>query len=232
MSKSSTQRRADVQAALKHFRKAKDKDVTLDDLALLWGVTKARFLNVVRPIPDWPEPKGKRGNQHIYDAVACLESLLAWETRNDQAESGQRAKIAKILGRQSAGDEPDSTLPPSEILKLARARAEIEERLIAQGHLHLASECEATTERVYSIISAPLGNLAQAVDPNARLPASVRETLLKLGRALNLRIYDELRDMLGGDVDQRPSRAKTPRKRTDRARRTAPSRKRQDPLEE
>jgi hypothetical protein len=204
MSKDSIAKRRDLQAALKQFRKKGDT-IALQDLATLWGVTKARFINLRAQIADFPEPVGKDGNALLYEAKPALEALLRYETRNDGVTAAKASKLAKILGA-TAGEADDSLLPPSEMLALARARAEIQKQLLEQGTLVLFADVQETMAGVFGFLSNIHSKLSDSVDPNGRLPGPVRATLDRLGNDLLLRIYKDLNDMLADDVDRDASR--------------------------
>jgi hypothetical protein len=204
MSKSSIARRADLQAALKQFRK-KGETIALQDLATLWGVTKARFINLRAQITGFPEPVGKDGNALLYQAKPALEALLQYETRNDGVTARKASKIARILGA-TASEPDDDMLPPSEMLALARARAEIHKQLQEQGLLVLFADVQETMADVFGFLSNILNKLSDSVDPNGRLPGPVRGTLDALGNDLLLRTYKDLNDMLADDVDRDTSR--------------------------
>jgi phage terminase Nu1 subunit (DNA packaging protein) len=220
--KSSIARRADLAAALKSFKKR--EHITIEDLALLWGVTKARFVNLRGQIADFPLPIGKDGNALLYEARPAIESLLRYESRNDTATAARSSKVARILGA-SAPDE-ESALPASEMLALARARAEVQKQQKEQGTLVTFAEVQEVAAEVFGEISNVLGKLSDSVDPNGKLPATVRAILDDLGKDLLLRSYNRMNDMLSDDVDGHPPGATKARARPDRPRRAKVSRKR------
>lgn len=223
MAKSSPTRRADLDAALKRFKKG--ESISLEDLGRLWGVSKARFVNVRNDIADFPEHVGKQGNALLYPARPALESLLRHEKRHDSRVSARSAKVAKILGSRGDQAEEEGALPPSEMLALARAGAEIEKRRRLQGELMLGSAVAETAAQVFGYMSQTLGKLSDSVDPNGKLPGPTRTLLDGLGKDLLLRMHDDLSDMLGGNADAIPSRTAPARARTNRTRRTASRRK-------
>lgn len=216
MSKSQIARRADLKAAIKRFRKG--ETITLEDLARLWGVVKARFINLRNDIADFPEPIGKQGNVHLYEARPALESLLRHEMRNDKIVAAKSSKVAKILGAMSKDEEEDH-LPPSELLSLARAGAERDKRLREQGELCKFEDVQQVAVEVFGEISATLSKLSDLVDPNGRLPGNVRELVDAGGKDVLLRLYNRLDDMLAGHVDVSAATAKVDRGGPDRARR-------------
>ncbi len=223
MAKSSPTRRADLEAALKRFKKG--EHISLEDCGRLWGVSKARFVNVRNEIADFPEAIGKQGNALLYEARPAIEALLRHEKRHDSRVSAKSKKISAILGRGRAdGEEDEGALPASEMLALIRARAEVEKQLRAQGQLMLGTQVAEVAGQVFSYISNVVGKLSDSVDPNGKLPGPTRTLLDGLGKDLLLRMHEELSDMLGGNADAIPSRTASTRGRPNRTRRTAPRR--------
>lgn len=216
MNKTTVARRADLKAALKQFRKG--QTITLEDLALLWGVTKARFINIRATIADFPDPIGKQGNAILYEARAVLDCLLRHETRNDRAESSKSKKIARILGGSGETTE-DDPLPATEMLALARAGAEVDKRLREQGLLVKFSDVQEIAQEVFGEISAFLSKLSDTIDPNGKMPTTVRSLIDASGKDALLRIYNRLNDMLTDNADRDAHPAKATRARPNRPRR-------------
>lgn len=223
MSKSPIARRADLKEAHKRFRK-KGETISLEDCARLWGVSKARFINVRNDIADFPDPVAKHGNAYVYEARPVIEAMLRHETRNDALVASKASKVAAILGGRT--DDLDDVLPASEMLALARTRAEVEKRMRDQGQLVLAAEVQEVAADVFGEISNTLGKLSDSVDPNGRLPGPTRTLLDGLGKDLLLRMYARLNDMLGGDAVPDVRRTAPAARRTDRPRRSKVPRKR------
>lgn len=218
MSKSPIARRADLATALKRFKKG--EQISLQDLAFLWGVSKARFVNVRNEITDFPDPVGKQGNGLLYNAREAIEALVRHDKRNDQVIASKSSKVRRILGASAADAEEDAPLPPSEMLALARAGAEVDKRLREQGTLVKFSEVQEIASEVFGELSNVLSKLSDSVDPNGRLPGTVRTLLDGQGKDLLLRMYAKLNDMLDDHVDVVPDRAVPARKRPNRPRRT------------
>lgn len=216
MSKSPIARRADLATALKRFKKG--EAISLEDLARLWGVTKARFVNVRNDIADFPEHIAKQGNALLYDAKPAIEALITHERRHDQLHSTKSDKVRRILGAAKAEDE-DAPLPPSEMLALARAGAEVDKRRREQGELVRFSEVQEIAANVFGVISHNLSKLSDSVDPNGKLPGQVRALIDEKGKDLLLRMYNDLNDMLGGDAVDNTTRATKARARPTRSRR-------------
>lgn len=216
MNKSTVARRADLDRALKAFKKG--ENTTLEEMALLWGVTKARFINVRSMIADFPEPVGKQGNVHLYPAKETISALIRHEKRNDEATGAKANKIARILGVAEV-DESAAGISASEALQLSRARADILKRKRELGELVPFGQVQQVLAEVFGEISQTLGKLSDNVDPNGRLPGTVRMLLDGLGKDLLLRTYARLTDMLPNDADSHPARTAPTRARPNRARR-------------
>lgn len=214
--KSPIARRADLQAALKQFKKT--ETISLEDLARLWGVTKARFVNVRNEIVDFPEPVGKQGNALLYQARPAIQALLDHEKRHDGLHASKSDKVRRILGAGRTTDE-DAPLPPTELLSLARAGAEVDKRLREQGLLVEFAKVQEVASEVFGEISAVLSKLSDVVDPNGKLPANVRALVDAGGKDALLRMYNRLNDMLGGNADRDPHPATPDRAKPNRPRR-------------
>lgn len=212
MTKPTSTRRADLVAALKQFKKG--ESISLEDLGALWGVSKARFVNVRNEIPDFPEPIGKQGNALLYDARPAIECLVKRIERTNKASSARSAKVAQILGGRDADHDEDDSLPPSEMLALSRAGAEIEKRRRAQGELVLASQVHEAAGKVFGYLSQVLGKLTNSVDPNGRMAPAARQLIDAAGKDLLLRMHDDLSDMLGGNADDHTRGTASARSRT------------------
>lgn len=215
--KSSIARRGDLKSAAQRFKKG--ETISLEDLARLWGVSKARFINVRSDITDFPDPVGKQGNALLYNAKPVLETLLRHESRNDQLTAAKSSKVARILGA-AKGEEQEALLPASEMLSLARLGAETDKRRREQGELVRFTDVQETAGQLFGYLSNVLSTLSDSVDPNGRLPGPVRATMDGLGKDLLLRIYGELTDMLAGDANVPANPTKTVRTRPNRTRRT------------
>ncbi len=218
-----------LQAGLKRA-KADDK-LSFTELTLLWGVSKGAFTNVRQKMLGFPSPEPGPGNSVLYPAREALSVMLEYETRADEAERERQQRAAAIMGlNRKGGRRPKDEvyLPPSELLKLSRLRAEIEERERNQGEYVHRAEVRATAARIYAILSEHLGQLEARVDPNGLLTAELRAKAGEQGRKALLAIHAELSDMLGADVDHGPGRTQGARKSAGRPKRAPARRKRAD----
>jgi hypothetical protein len=219
-----------VKALQSGVKRAKLGDkLSFTELALLWGVSKGAFTNVRQRMTGFPAGEPGPGNSILYPAKQALEVMLEYETRADAAEQERQSRAAAIMGLDRKGGRRKKEqvyLPPSELLKLSRLRAEIEERERNQGEYVPRAEVRATAARTYAILSEHLGQLDLRVDPNGLLPAETRAKLGEQGRKALLAIHAELSDMLGADVDHGPSRTPKRRGPAGGAERTPPRRKR------
>lgn len=202
----------DLQAAI---RRAKKGDaLSLTELAMIWGVSKGAFVNVRQKMVGFPAGEQGPGNSILYPAAEALKIMLDYETRADEEERERQSRAAAIMGlNRKNGRRPKAEvfLPPSELLKLSRLRAEIEERERNQGEFVPRSDVRSTAARIYAVLSEHLGQLELRVDPNGLLPAETRNRIGAEGRKALLAIHSELSDMLGADVDHGPGRTETAR---------------------
>lgn len=220
-------RRRDLEAALK---RAKDDDLlSLDHLAVLWGVVKTRFVNIRNDIEatiGWPKAEKGPKNTHLYPARDALQKMLDYEKRHDKAESDRRKQVDRILGRTGRGKEADDgyQMPVNEMAQLHRMATEIEERERKQRLYIPATEVAATCAEVFALFSEFCGDLDNRVDPNGELPGPVRARVRELGAELQLRIHREMKDMLSADAHAKPSDAAAHGGAPRRARRASPRR--------
>lgn len=222
-------RRRDFEAALKRT-KPKD-EITLEGLATLSGVSKQRFVNNLRDVEklfDMPPYRvGPRGI-HIFPARKAIQTLLAYEKRNDAAEARVQERTARILGRgarkRKRADADELLIGISDLATLSRVMAETEQRERDQGLFIPVADVAAMAGRVFSILSGFLSDLDTNVDPNGLLPDPVRALIREGGRNASLAIHAEMKDMLSGDAipkstGSRRSRGKDGQPRGARARR-------------
>lgn len=214
-------RRRDIESALK---KAKPDDLlSLEHLAVIWGVVKTRFVNVTKDMEatvGWPRPQKGPNNTHLYSAREALERMLAYERRHDELAAEQKRTADRILGRTARGKTADVyQMPISEMAQLHRMAIEIEERERAQRLYIPAAEVAATSAEVFSLFSEFCGDMDNRLDPNGELPAPMRKRARELGAELLLRIHREMKDMLEADAHARTGSAPASRRSPRRARR-------------
>lgn len=217
----------DLQRAMKRARP--DDVLSLAELALIWGIGKGAFVNIRNRMGGFPDAAPGPQNSLLYPALKALKVMLEHETRADAAEQERASRAAAILGmdgRKGGRRKADEVvLPPSELLKLSRLRAEIEERERTQGEYVKLADVRAQGARVYSVMSETLGQLSMKADPNGLWPPEVREAVDKAGRQQLLVVHRELSDMLGPDADSEPSRPSKSGNASSRARGASPRRR-------
>lgn len=215
----------DIRGALK---RAKAGDLlSLTDCAMIWGISKGAFVNVRNRMATFPDGQEGAKNTILYPAVAALNAMLEHETRADAAEQERQQRAAAILGmngKRGRRKQEQVYLPPSEMLKLSRLRAEIEERERNMGLYTKTADVRALLAAIFSIQTDCLGHLENKADPNGQWPAALREEVGKAGRACLLQIHRQLSHMLPPDADSGPRRASKPRSKADSPRRKPPVR--------
>lgn len=210
-------RRQDLEDALK---RAKPRDrLTLEQVSLLWGVTKQRFVTVKNAMAAFPGVADTVGNLHYFPARAAIKAMLAHEKRFDQMASDRAARADAILGKSRGLAGAGSTFSPTELATMSRLAAEIEERERAQGEYVPVAEVAAIAGEVFSIISDFCSRLSNEIDPHGRLPPDTRRLIDEGSHRSLLQCHTELKDMLSPDAKRRDPRATGNRARKSRARR-------------
>lgn len=206
-------RRADLERALK---RAKPKDeITIDVMAELWGVSKQRFVNVLRDIEkqvDMPAWRLGPRQVHLYPAKAAIAALLAYEKRNDDMTAQLQERAAAILGRGEKRKEAqqEAMLPISELATMSRLMAETEARERQQGLYVPVADVARIAGEVFGLLSDFLSDLPANIDPNGLLPADVRALIAEGGKNAALNVHARMKDMLSGDArpdTPKPARA-------------------------
>jgi hypothetical protein len=186
---------ADLEAALK---RAKPRDrLYLEDLALLWGTTKPRFVTVRNAMADFPESVDRDGNRYIYLAKPALQAMVKHERRHDSRNKIRADRAAAILGKtRGGGAADDNSHTPNELATLSRLAAEAEERERAQRMYIPAAEVYAVAGDVYAEISDFASRLSNEIDPHGELPAEVRVKIDKRGQDALLRCHRAMKAIL------------------------------------
>lgn len=175
-------------------------EISLEMLAHLWKVTKARFVNVKAEIPEFPEPSSKdpKTGALNYPAVEALDALIDWEHRDDKVAAAKNERHRKLLGGKVEEPPADEVImPPSELLKYDQLSASVQKREIDQGNLVRAADVAALAAQVFSLCSGYFGGLANAVDPNGLLDHEVRASLDAGGRDLLFKLHGEMSALFG-----------------------------------
>jgi hypothetical protein len=193
--KSSVARRADLKAAIKRFRK--DETITLEDLARLWGVSKARFINIRSDIAEFPDPVGKQGNAILYEAKGALECLLRHETRNDNATARPivegRADPRRRQGRRGR----TTRCRRAKCWRWPAPAPSVDKRMREQGVLVRSPTSSRSRRRSSARSAARFRNCPTSSTRTAACRARPR-LVDGGGKELLLRCYNRLNDMLGG----------------------------------
>jgi hypothetical protein len=214
--KTSTERRADLERAIKATKRG-DR-MSLTEIADFWGVDKGTICNLRGRIRKQgiKFPEGvKDGQQTYHPRMEVLKALQAWETRNDAVAAARSAKLKSLMGGKA--DPRDAHVSPSELLKIDDLNARAQRRAIEQGQLLRAEDVAQIMAKVFSRLSSRLGNIASLIDPNGLLDALSRKRLTDNGRKLLLETHADLNDMLSPDADRNPTRTPAPRKRGGKA---------------
>lgn len=179
------------------LKRVKDgEEISLEQLALLWRVTKPRFVNVKAQIPDFPNPSSKDGTTGAlnYPARKALETLIAWEHRDDRVEAEKVSRHRRLLGASEDEEPPEDEviLPPSELLKYDQLSTSLQRREIEQGNLVRTADVSARAAEAFSILSGVCGSLANAADPNGLWDAEVRASVDLAGRDVLFRVHEQM----------------------------------------
>ena len=194
----------DLRAAL---RRAGPEDVlALEEVALIWGVSKARFVTVRNQIAAFPDarpaPKGLglQPNAIVYPARVALEAMLEYAQRHETAAKAKAARTQAILGRARAADESIAMHTPNELAALNRTMIEMENREREQRLYIPVAEVQAVAADVFSEISDFVGGFTNKLDPHGVLAPDLRKRMDEVGREALLSFHRRMRDMLGGDA--------------------------------
>jgi len=212
-------RRRDIAAALK---KAKPSDsLTLEALALVWGVTKPRFVTVRNTMADFPPPSPGQANVYIYPAVKALKAMLAHETRHDDAARKRQERTNQILGRTARGrtDDAAGRHTVNELATLSKMRAQIEADEREQGLYAPIAQVAAVASEVFGEISEFMRGLSNKLDPHGLLDPEIRARIDKGGDDALLQLYGKMKDVLSPDAKPTRNRKPSGRARSTRARR-------------
>lgn len=212
-------RRKDLSTAL---RKAKPDDLlTLEALALVWGVTKPRFVTVRNAMADFPAPLPGQGNIYEYPARKALDAMLKHEMRHDEAARARQARTAAILGKGARGRANDDAgnHTVNELATLSRMRAEIEEQERDQGLYAPMAEVAAVAGDVFSEISDFMRGLSNKMDPHGLWPAELRAQIDEQGDKALLGLHKRMKEVLSPDAKPRGNRTASGGARRTRARR-------------
>jgi hypothetical protein len=211
----------DLKAARK---RAKAKDLlSLAELALLWGVSKPRFVTTMALMAGFPDPQqapkgsGLPSNSHVYPAIGAIDAMLAFASRHEDTAKARVVRTAALIGGGKA-IEAASLYKPSELATIARLAAEMEERERKQGLYIAAAEVSQTVGEIFSMISDFCAGLPNKVDPHGELPPTAREKIREGAAEHQLHLYQRVKHLLAPDAvadgnRDTPDRARKPRAR-------------------
>lgn len=215
---------SDLKAALKRARPG--ALLSLDDLALLWGTSKARFVttrNTIAGFPDpMPAPKEMRlaPKAYVYPARPAIQAMLAYANRHQDLDRAKAERTAAMMGERRCVDSaPLHRI--SELQTINRMMAEIEERERLQGEYVPATDVAAVAGEIFSEVSETFASLSNKVDPHGEFPAELRLRMDEQGRAALLRLHRRMKDMLEADAVPNRNRDQAGKAGKPRARRVS-----------
>lgn len=219
---------SDLRAALK--RSKADALLSLEDVALLWGTAKSRFVTVRNQIADFPAPipapkaMGLPPKAYAYPARPAIEAMLAYANRHDDLDRAKAERTALILGQRRGRDDQTPLHKVNELQVLNRLAAELEARERAQGEYVASADVASVAGEVFSEISDFFATLSNKIDPHGELPPEVRKLVDDLGSSALLRLHGRMKDMLDSDAvtetnrDQADRAGKSPTRRVGKGR--------------
>lgn len=212
-------------------KRAKEADeISLEMLAHLWKVTKARFVNVKAQIPDFPEPSSKdpKTGALSYPARAALDALIGWEHRDDAVAAEKVKRHRRLLGGADDEEPPEDEviLPPSELLKYDQLSTSLQRREIEQNNLVRSADVAARAAEAFSKMAGVCGSLANVCDPNGLWDAEVRASVDLAGRDLLFALHADMSALFGDGeappaeqpraTDEAPKPKRSPRRSSPR----------------
>lgn len=195
--KTDPQRLVDLKALLKT---AKPKETySLQEVAAMWGVSKARFVNKRAQFAWFPDPI-INGNTHLFPARDAIKAMIEHLERHQQAATERARRTAALIGGGTATEEMLLHYSPSEIASLNRTQAEIEQRERDQGEFIRRSEVEQMAGAIFSIFSDFVSGLSNRLDPHGRLAPELRAMVDTNGQLELLKAHKEIKGLLENDA--------------------------------
>lgn len=218
MADTNKNRLADLEAA---YARSKPRDrLYLEDLALLWGVTKPRFVTVRNAMPDFPAPVLVEQNRNIYLAKPALKAMIAYEGRHAKRNKVKADRAAAILGKRRTDSTEDFGHTPNELATLSRLATETEMREREQRLYIPAAEVTAIAGDVFAEISDFASRLSNEIDPHGMLSAEIRSSIDARAKDALQRCYRAMKGILERDAESGGDRGATDRAGKSRVRRT------------
>lgn len=204
MNVSDARRLNDLRVALK---RAKPNDLlSLDDVALLWGTSKSRFVTQREQMANFPAPApapkemGLAPRAYVYPARAAIEAMIAYANRHEDLDKAKAARTAAMLGQRRGAIDAAPLHNVNELQTVNRLAAEIEERERTQGLYIPVADVAAVAGELFSELSEFVSELANRIDPHGALPPGVRLLIADQGKEALLLIHRRLKDMLRADA--------------------------------
>lgn len=223
----------DLRAALKRVKP--NELFSLDDVALLWGTSKSRFVTVRDQMATFPAPQpapkemGLAPKAYVYPARAAIEAMLAHATRHEDIDRAKAERTAAMLGQRRVEGDAAPLHNVNELQTVNRLAAEIEERERAQGLYIPVAEVAAVAGELFSELSEFVSELANRIDPHGSLAPDVRLLIADQGKEALLLLHRRLKDMLRADAVAKTNRDQADRAGQPRARRPRKGSVRQTP---
>lgn len=217
--KTDSKRLIDLRAALK---RAKQNDLTkLEDLAALWGVTKPRFVNKMKEFHYFPEFVEKDGNAYLYPARSCIQAMIDYLTKHQEATASRAKRLAALVGDDRFTNQMNEGLPVADLARMNQLDAEVEQRQRDQGLWVHILDVQRVVGMAFSEISEFISNLSNAIDPHGHLPPGHRSLIDTNAHEQLLHLHANLKEMLSPDaVDVGTGKpASKPRKARSRSKR-------------
>lgn len=218
--KTDAQRLSDIKEMLK---RAKPKDeVSLVELAAIWGTTKPRFVNKRAEIADFPEPMRVEKNAHIFPLKAALTAMKNYLERHQNESAAKAALRDRLIGVGAAKKTADNVvdnLSVTELVKLNQLAFDLEERERKKRIYIAAAEVERLASMIFSEISNFLSNLSKRVDPHGRLPGAIRKHIDSMATKVLLSIHGRIKALLQADADNQAGHTTDGKARRGRVRR-------------
>lgn len=204
MNPDDVKRISDLRAALK--RAKPDKLLSLDEVSLLWGTSKARFVTVRNSMTGFPDPMPAPKEMRlapkafVYPARKAIDAMLAHATRHDDLDRAKAERTAAMMGERRAADSAMPLHRINELQTINRMMAEMEERERQQGAYISANDVAAIAGEIFSEISEFFATLSNKIDPHGTVAADQRTRIDELARAALLRFHSRMKDMLEADA--------------------------------
>jgi hypothetical protein len=193
--KTDAQRIADIKALL---AKTKPKDeLSLQDCAAVWGVSRPRFINKRAEMADFPQER-RDGNAHYYPAKAALKAMLNRLEEQNRRSTERATRLGKLVPKNLSSSI--SNLSVQDLARLNRLHMDVEVRERDQGDWIAKAEVSMVVGEVFSDIAEFMSGLANKIDPHGRLSPKIRADIDSNGREALLKLHRKIKGLVD-DVD-------------------------------